>query len=95
MLVLADAIDLDALHLRSEFLDMPGLVINDSQVARLLGVPIPHAIELLDSLEKEGFLMCGPTGAYRRASPSFAKPGCVVGNFSGWCVKSPHLEHCR
>jgi hypothetical protein len=72
MPALADAIDRDALHLRSEFLEMPGLVINDSQVARLLGVRVAHAAALLDALEKEEFLIRGSSGSYRRAYPSCA-----------------------
>ena len=72
MLALADATDLDALRLRGEFLAMPGLIINDSQVARLLDVRVPHALELLDALEKEDFLIRVPSGSYRRAHPLHA-----------------------
>ena len=72
MPALADAIDLDALRLRGEFLEMPGLIINDSQVARLLDVRVPHAIELLQALEQEDFLIRVPSGSYRRAHPLFA-----------------------
>lgn len=67
MLALADAVDLDALRLRNEFLEMPGLVVNGSQVARLLGVGVLHAFELLDALEREQFLIRLTNGAYRRA----------------------------
>jgi predicted transcriptional regulator of viral defense system len=69
MLVLGDATDLDALRLRGEFGAMPGLVINSSQVARLLDVRVQHAIELLDALEKDGFLIRMTNGSYRRAYP--------------------------
>jgi hypothetical protein len=69
MLALADAIDLDTLRLRSEFLEMPGLVIDASLVARLLGVRVQHAIELLAALEGEGFLIRVAGGLYRRAYP--------------------------
>jgi hypothetical protein len=72
MPAVADAVDLDALHLRSEFLEMPGLVINDTQVARLLGVRVALAAALLDGLEKEEFLIRVPSGSYRRAYPSCA-----------------------
>jgi len=68
----AEALDLDALRLRGEFLEMPGLVINNSQVARLLDVLVPHANEVLDVLEKEDFLIRVPSGSYRRAHPLYA-----------------------
>jgi hypothetical protein len=72
MPAVADTIDLDALRLRGEFLEMPGLIINDSQVARLLGVRVPYAHELLDALEREDFLIRVPSGSYRRAHPLHA-----------------------
>jgi DNA-binding MarR family transcriptional regulator len=72
MLALADAIELDAFRLRSEFLEMPGLIINHSQAARLLNVPVPDALQLLDALEKEDFLIRVPSGSYRRAHPLHA-----------------------
>jgi hypothetical protein len=72
MPAVTDAVDLDALRLRGEFLEMPGLIINDSQVARLLDVRVPYALELLDALEKEDFLIRVPSGSYRRAHPLHA-----------------------
>jgi len=72
MSAVADAIDVDALRLRGEFLEMPGLIINGSQVARLLDVRVPYAVELLDALEKEDFLIRVPSGSYRRAHPLHA-----------------------
>jgi DNA-binding MarR family transcriptional regulator len=68
----AEVLDLDVLRLRGEFLEMPGLIINNSQVARLLDVLVPHASELLDALEKEDFLIRVPSGSYRRAHPLYA-----------------------
>ena len=72
MLALADATDLDALRLRNEFVAMPGLVINGSQVARLLGVRVQRAHELLTALEGEGFVIRMTSGSYRRAYPMSA-----------------------
>jgi hypothetical protein len=64
----AAATDLDALRLRSEFLEMPGLTINSSQTARLLGVRVHRALELLNELATEGFLVRLANGSYRRAA---------------------------
>ena len=72
MAALADPTDLDALRLRNEFVAMPGLVINDSQVARLLDVRGPRATEILDSLESEGLVIRTAGGSYRRAYPMSA-----------------------
>ena len=64
----AVATDLDALRLRSEFLEMPGLVINASQAARLLDVRVYRALELLNELAGEGFLVRLTNGSYRRTA---------------------------
>ena len=69
MLCLAEAIDADALRIRHEFLDMPGLVLTVLQTARLYALSATHARALLDTLEAEGFLVSGPGGAYRRGMP--------------------------
>ena len=69
MIAFADAIDADALRLRHEFMEMPGLVLNVSQVARQCAITTAHAKALLESLETDGFLVGGPGGAYRRAMP--------------------------
>jgi hypothetical protein len=68
MLVTAKATDLDALRLRSEFLDMPGLIINALQAARLLDVRVYRANALLVELASEGFLIQLANGAYRRTA---------------------------
>jgi hypothetical protein len=68
-MIIADAIDADVLRIRHEFLDMPGLVLNVAQAARLYAVSTSHAKALLDGLEAEGFLVSGSDGAYRRPSP--------------------------
>jgi hypothetical protein len=69
MVIFADAIDADVLRIRHEFLDMPGLVLTATQTARLYDLSTPHARAMLDMLEREGFLVAGPNGAYRRAVP--------------------------
>lgn len=66
MLALADPIDLDALRLRSEFLEMPGLTVTIAQAARLAGLRAARAAEILDLLADEGFLARDEHGAYRR-----------------------------
>jgi Fic family protein len=69
MIAFADAIDADVLRIRYEFLEMPGLVLTVAQTARLYAVSTAHAKTLLETLEAEGFLVSGPTGAYRRPTP--------------------------
>jgi len=66
---LADAIDADALRIRHEFLDMPGLVLTVAQTARLYALSNAHARALLESLVAEGFLVGGSGGGYRRSTP--------------------------
>jgi len=68
MIATAEPIDLDALRLRNEFLEMPGLTINVPQVARMLGVRSEHASALLESLAHEQFLTQTANGTYRRAT---------------------------
>ena len=68
MIVLEDTpIDRDSLRLRNEFLEMPGLSVTVPQTARLFGVRLDHAIDMLERLEREGFLMRDPDGAFRRS----------------------------
>lgn len=69
MIVFADAIDADALRVRNEFLEMPGLVLTVAQTARLYGLSTAHARKLLDALAAEGFLAGGVNGLYRRSMP--------------------------
>ena len=47
MIVAAAPTDLDSLRLRNEFLEMPGLSISVSQVARMLGLRSEHAAAIL------------------------------------------------
>jgi hypothetical protein len=69
MIAIADAIDADALRVRSEFLEMPGLAMTVAQTALLFGLSTAHAKTLLDTLEVDGFLISYPNGAYRRSTP--------------------------
>lgn len=68
MIVAANPTDQDALRLRHEFLEMPGLTISVPQVARILGLRVEHASAILEALASERFLTKTPTGSYRRAS---------------------------
>ncbi len=72
MTTVADAIDLDALRLRGEFLAMPGLTVNVTQVARLLGIRAEHAAAILAELEREQLLTHTANGSYRRAAPTLS-----------------------
>jgi hypothetical protein len=67
MIVTADPLDMDALRLRSEFLAMPGLIVNVPQVARMFGLRSEHAAAILEALASEMFLTRTANGAYRRA----------------------------
>jgi len=67
MIVAANPTDLDALRLRHEFLEMPGLTISVAQAARMLGLRSERAAAILDTLASERFLTQTPTGSYRRA----------------------------
>lgn len=68
MIATAEPLDLDALRVRNEFLDMPGLTISVPQVARMLGLRFEHAAAILEALAHERFLTQTANGAYRRAS---------------------------
>jgi len=68
MIAAAAPTDLDALRLRHEFLEMPGLTISVPQAARMLGLRSEHAAAILDTLAREKFLTQTPTGSYQRAS---------------------------
>jgi hypothetical protein len=71
MISLDTAIDRDVLRLRHDFLEMPTLVLNVVQTARLHSLSVAHAKALLEALEAEGFLVSTPNGGYRRP----ARPG--------------------
>jgi hypothetical protein len=69
MIAVAEPTDRDALRLRGEFLEFPGLIVTPAQAARLLGIRLEHAVALLTDLERENFLAGTGKGAYRRACP--------------------------
>ena len=68
MITIADAIDLDTLRIRHEFLVTPGLVLTPAQTASCYALSASHSKALLEALEAEGFLVAGPNGAYRRST---------------------------
>ena len=70
MIVAANPTDLDALRLRPEVLEMPGLTISVPQAARMLGLRSEPAAAILDTLAGERFLTQTPTGSYRRTYAS-------------------------
>ena len=49
---------------RSEYREMPGLVLSKPQMRRLLGVDVTTCDEVLDRLEHDKFLKRTPTDAY-------------------------------
>jgi DNA-binding IclR family transcriptional regulator len=73
MIIPGDPIDQDALRVRHEFLDVPGLTVSAPQVARLFGLRSEHAGAILATLEREHFLAQTASGAYHLApSPGAA-----------------------
>ncbi len=57
MIAVADAIDADALRLRHEFLQVPGMRVSAAKAAQLLAISTRHAQVILTSLEREQFLL--------------------------------------
>jgi hypothetical protein len=70
MIVPGDPIDQDALRVRNEFLEVPGLTISVPQVARLFGLRSEHASAILEALEREHFLAHNASGGYHRTPPT-------------------------
>jgi DNA-binding IclR family transcriptional regulator len=70
MIVPGDPIEQDALRVRNEFLEMPGLTVSVPQVARLFGLRSEHAGAILETLEREHFLAHSANGAYHLAPPT-------------------------
>jgi len=68
MITIADAIDLDTLRIRHEFLERPGLALTSAQTASRYALSASHSTALLEALEADGFLVGGPDGAYRRST---------------------------
>jgi hypothetical protein len=67
MIVPGDPIDQDALRVRSEFLEVPGLTVSAPQVARMFGLRSEHAGAILAALEREHFLAQTGNGTYHLA----------------------------
>jgi hypothetical protein len=67
---IAAPIEADALRIRHEFLAAPGIRLSAATTARLFGVSLAHASELLEDLALEGFLLRTAEGVYRRTGPS-------------------------
>lgn len=55
-----------ARRIRAEFDEMPGLTLTLSQAARLWAEPPRDVEPLLLALVRDGFLMRGPRGTFRR-----------------------------
>ena len=70
MIVPGDPIDQDALRVRNEFLEVPGLTVSVPQVARMFGLRSEHAGVILETLEREHFLAQTVKGAYHLAPPA-------------------------
>lgn len=56
----------DLARIRSEYIEMPGLVLTLPQAARLWGLGPRRAAELLTVLLDAGFLACDKKALYRR-----------------------------
>ena len=56
----------DLTRIRSEYIEMPGLVLTLAQAARLWGFSTQRAAELLTVLLDTGFLTCDKNTMYRR-----------------------------
>ena len=67
MITHAEPIDTDTLRTRHEFLAQRDLQVSADAVAALFGVPLRHAVIILESLTQEGFLARTDDGRYVRA----------------------------
>ena len=56
----------DVARIRSEYLEMPGLVLTLPQAARLWGLSVSRSALLLSMLVETGFLICDKKTVYRR-----------------------------
>ena len=68
MVAIAEPIEADALRIRHEFLTVPDLHASIESCATLLNVPPRHALHMLESLTKDGFLARVSDGRYVRAA---------------------------
>lgn len=68
MITVAEPIDNDTLRIRHEFLARHDLQISADAVAAPLGLPLRHAVIILESLVRDGFLAHTADGRYARVS---------------------------
>jgi len=68
VITLAEPIDADTLRTRHEFLTRRDLEVSADGVAELLGLPLRHAVTILESLVRDGFLKRTTDGRYARMS---------------------------
>ena len=68
MIAIAEPIDADTLRTRHEFLTRRDLRASADGVAELLGLPLRHAVIILESLVDDGFLEHTADGRYVRVS---------------------------
>jgi hypothetical protein len=66
VITIAEAIDADALRVRHEFLTLPGLRASVDFCALLLDLRPRHALLILESLVRDGFLERTADGQYAR-----------------------------
>lgn len=65
-------------RIRGEYLEMPGLQLNQRQAERLCGIDASHCKAILDALVDASFLVVNSAGVYSRATegaPLRARPG--------------------
>jgi len=67
MITVAEPIDADTLRIRHEFLTLPELRASVDSCAELLEIPPRHALLILESLVREGFLQRLGDRRYARA----------------------------
>jgi predicted transcriptional regulator of viral defense system len=68
MITVAEPIDADTLRTRHEFLTRREWCASADGVAELLGLPLRHAVTILESLVREGLLGRTADGRYVRVS---------------------------
>jgi len=66
MIAVAEPIDADALRIRHEFLRVPGLRASAGDISLVLDVSSRHALLIIESLVRDGFLERTTEGQYVR-----------------------------
>jgi len=66
MITVAEPIDADTLRTRHEFLTRRDLEVSADGMAELLGLPLRHAVIILESLVSDGFLKRTANGRFAR-----------------------------